>query len=120
MANILIVDDSASMRQMIAFTLKTAGHSVHEAKDGLEGLSKAKSSQFDAVISDINMPNKNGLELIEDLRKLSNYRFIPILLLTTESAAEKKSLGKAAGATGWIVKPFNPETLNKTINKVLR
>lgn len=120
MANILIVDDSASMRQMIAFTLKTAGHTVQEATDGADGIAKAQASQFDAVISDVNMPNKNGLELTADLRAMSNYRFTPILLLTTESTAEKKGQGKAAGATGWIVKPFNPDTLNQTVNKVLK
>ena len=120
MANILIVDDSASMRQMVAFTLRSAGHNVVDASDGVEGLNKAKTSQFDLVISDVNMPNKNGLELTADLRALPNYKFTPILLLTTESAGDKKSAGKNAGATGWIVKPFNPETLNQTVNKVIR
>lgn len=120
MANILIVDDSASMRQMVSFTLKSAGHTVVDAVDGDDGLIKATSSQFDLVISDVNMPNKNGLELTADLRALANYKFTPILLLTTESAGDKKSEGKTAGATGWIVKPFNPETLNKTVSKVLR
>jgi len=120
MANILIVDDSASMRQMVSFTLKSAGHSVEDAADGNEGLEKAKSQQFDLVISDVNMPNRNGLELTSDLRALANYKFTPILLLTTESAGDKKIEGKSAGATGWIVKPFNPETLNSTVSKVLR
>lgn len=120
MANILIVDDSASMRQMVAFTLKAAGHQVTDAADGAQGLTKAKSSQFDLVISDVNMPNRNGLELTADLRALPNYKFIPILLLTTESSGDKKMAGKTAGATGWIVKPFNPDTLNQTVNKVLR
>ena len=120
MANILIVDDSSSMRQMVSFTLKAAGHTVVDAADGNEGLAKAKSNQFDLIISDVNMPNRNGLELTEDLRALPNYKFVPILLLTTESAGDKKSEGKAAGATGWIIKPFNPETLNQTVGKVLR
>ncbi len=120
MANILIVDDSASMRQMVSFTLKTAGHTVDDASDGNDGLNKAKASQFDLVISDVNMPNRNGLELTADLRTLPNYKFIPILLLTTESASDKKAEGKKAGATGWIVKPFNPDTLNKTVSKVLK
>lgn len=120
MANILIVDDSASMRQMVSFTLKTAGHTVVDASDGNDGLNKAKASQFDLIISDVNMPNRSGLELTADLRALPSYKFTPILLLTTESAGDKKSAGKMAGATGWIVKPFNPETLNQTVLKVLR
>jgi two-component system, chemotaxis family, chemotaxis protein CheY len=120
MANILIVDDSASMRQMVAFTLKSAGHNVVDASDGNEGLVKAKAQQFDLVISDVNMPNRNGLEMTADLRTLPNYKFVPILLLTTESAGDKKIAGKSAGATGWIVKPFNPDTLNQTVNKVLK
>jgi len=119
MANILIVDDSTSMRQMVSFTLKTDGHNVVDASDGLEGLEKAKSTQFDLIISDVNMPNRNGLEMTSDIRALPNYKFIPILLLTTESTGEKKAEGKAAGATGWIVKPFNPETLKQTVSKVL-
>ena len=120
MATILIVDDSASMRQMVSFTLKSGGHQVTDASDGNDGLTKAKNSQFDLIISDVNMPNKNGLELTSELRALPNYRFTPILLLTTESAGDKKIAGKAAGATGWLIKPFNPETLIQTVNKVLR
>jgi len=119
MANILIVDDSASMRQMVSFTLKTGGHNVIDASDGVEGLDKAKTNQFDLIISDVNMPNRNGLEMTADIRALPDYKFTPILLLTTESAGDKKAEGKAAGATGWIVKPFNPETLKQTVSKVL-
>jgi len=119
MANILIVDDSASMRQMVSFTLKMDGHTVVDAADGVEGVNKAKSSQFDLIISDVNMPNKNGFEMTADIRALSNYKFTPILLLTTESAGDKKAEGKAAGATGWIVKPFNPDALKQTVAKVL-
>ena len=119
MAKILAVDDSASMRQMVSFTLKGAGFDVTEASDGVEALSKAKSGKFDLVISDVNMPNMDGLTLVGELRKLGAFKFIPILLLTTESSAEKKQEGKAAGATGWIVKPFNPDQLLKTVNKVL-
>ncbi len=120
MAKILAVDDSASMRQMVSFTLKSAGHDVHEAGDGVEALNVAKSAgAFDLVISDINMPNMDGIELIKELRGLADFKFTPILMLTTESSADKKSEGKAAGATGWIVKPFNPDQLIATINKVL-
>ena len=119
MANILAVDDSASMRQMVSFTLKGAGHSVVEAVDGVDALAKAKTGKFDLVISDVNMPNMDGITLIRELRALPNFKFTPMLMLTTESTAEKKQEGKAAGATGWIVKPFNPDQLLATANKVL-
>lgn len=120
MAKILAVDDSASMRQMVSFTLKGAGHDVCEASDGVEALKLAKSeSGVDLVISDINMPNMDGISLIKELRQLPAFKFTPILMLTTESGVDKKSEGKAAGATGWIVKPFNPDQLLATIGKVL-
>lgn len=119
MASILAVDDSASMRQMVSFTLKGAGHSVVEACDGVDALSKAKGATFDLVISDVNMPNMDGISLIKELRQLPNFKFIPILMLTTESGGDKKMQGKEAGATGWIVKPFNPDQLLNTIKKVL-
>ena len=119
MATILAVDDSASMRQMVSFTLKGAGHNVVEASDGKDALTKAKGQQFDLVISDVNMPVMDGITLIRELRALSEYKFTPLLMLTTESGNDKKSEGKSAGATGWIVKPFNPDQLLATINKVL-
>lgn len=119
MANILAVDDSASMRQMVAFTLKGAGYNVVEAVDGLDALNKAKAQTFDCVVTDVNMPNKDGISLIKELRALPNYKFTPLLMLTTESGMDKKQQGKEAGATGWIVKPFNPDQLLKTIQKVM-
>lgn len=119
MANILIVDDSASMRQMVSFTLKTAGHAVDDAADGVIALDKAKAKAYDLVVSDVNMPNMDGIGLVKELRGIESYKFTPILLLTTESAPEKKQEGKAAGATGWIVKPFSPDQLLGTIKKVL-
>ncbi|MBS3963377.1 MAG: response regulator [Methylomonas sp.] len=119
MATILAVDDSALMRQMVSFTLKGAGYDVVEAVDGVDALNKAKTQAFDCVVTDVNMPNKDGIALIRDLRSLPNYKFTPMLMLTTESGADKKQQGKDAGATGWIVKPFNPEQLLKTIQKVL-
>ncbi len=119
MAKILAVDDSASMRQMVSFTLKGAGHDVIEASDGVEALGMAQKGPVDLVISDVNMPNMDGITLIGELRKLASYKFIPILMLTTESSMDKKTQGKAAGATGWIVKPFNPDQLLATIKKVL-
>lgn len=119
MASILAVDDSASMRQMVSFTLKGAGYDVVEAVDGVDALNKAKSRKFDCVVTDVNMPNKDGISLIKDLRALPDYKFVPLLMLTTESGMDKKQQGKEAGATGWIVKPFNPDQLLKTIQKVL-
>jgi len=119
MAKILAVDDSASMRQMVAFTLKGAGHNVTEASDGQEALNFAKSNSYDLVLSDVNMPNMDGITLTKQLRALSSFKFTPILMLTTEAGLDKKQDGKAAGATGWIVKPFNPEQLLATIKKVI-
>lgn len=119
MATILAVDDSASMRQMVTFTLKGAGYDVVEASDGQEALEKAKGQQFNLVISDVNMPVMDGITLIRELRALEEYKFTPMLMLTTESGDDKKTQGKTAGATGWIVKPFNPDQLLATIKKVL-
>lgn len=119
MAKILAVDDSTSMRQMVAFTLNGAGHTVTEAPDGQAALSIAKSTTFDLVLTDVNMPNMDGITLTRELRMLPNYKYTPILTLTTESTAEKKMQGKAAGATGWIVKPFNPDQLLATVKRVL-
>lgn len=119
MASILAVDDSASMRQMVSFTLKGAGYDVTEAKDGQEALNIAKTGKFNLIITDVNMPNMDGITLTKELRSLPAYKFIPILTLTTESSGEKKTAGKQAGATGWIVKPFNPDQLLATVKKVL-
>lgn len=119
MAKILAVDDSASMRQMVSFTLKGAGHEVVEAVDGVDALAKAQGQKFDLVVSDVNMPNMDGITLIAELRKIAAFKFTPMLMLTTESSGDKKQQGKAAGATGWIVKPFNPDQLLATIGKVL-
>ncbi|MFT5807956.1 MAG: two-component system chemotaxis response regulator CheY [Moritella dasanensis] len=120
MKRILAVDDSVSIREMVLFTLKQAGYQVDSAVDGVDGLAKAKSGNFDLIISDINMPRMDGISLISQLRNESAYKFTPILMLTTESGADKKMAGKSAGATGWIVKPFNPEKLIATVQKVLR
>ncbi|MBI3562449.1 MAG: response regulator [Gammaproteobacteria bacterium] len=116
---ILAVDDSASMRQMVSFTLKGAGYDVEEAADGKQALDKAKGNKFNLVISDVNMPVMDGISFIKELRTLQDYKFTPILMLTTESTDGKKQEGKAAGATGWIIKPFNPDQLLATIKKVL-
>lgn len=115
---ILTVDDSKTMREMVAFTLKSAGYDVMEAEDGKAAIAALDGARIDAVITDLNMPNMNGFELIRHLRATSIYKFTPILMLTTEGDAAKKEEGKAAGATGWIVKPFNPEKLVEVVKKV--
>ncbi len=119
MGKILAVDDSASMRQMVSFTLKGAGYDVEQATDGVEALELAKSDQFDLVLSDVNMPNMDGITLTRELRSLPSYKFTPILVLTTEAGGDKKQEGKSAGATGWIVKPFNPDQLLSTVKRVM-
>ena len=119
MATILTVDDTATMRQMISFTLHSVGHDVLQASDGREALALAQGRKLDLVIADVNMPNMDGITLVKSLRALPEYKFIPILLLTTESADAKRQEGKGAGATGWIVKPFNPEQLLNVVKKVL-
>ncbi len=116
---ILAVDDSASMRQMVGFTLRRAGYEVVEAIDGVEALEYARGNAVDLVLTDVNMPRMDGITLVRELRQLSPYKFVPMLVLTTEAGPEKKLQGKQAGATGWLVKPFNPEKLLATIARVL-
>jgi two-component system chemotaxis response regulator CheY len=116
---IMTVDDSASIRQMVSFTLKESGYQVIEAVDGRDALSKLNGNTIHMLLTDLNMPNMNGIELIRNVRANSSCRFIPIIMLTTESQAEKKQEGKSAGATGWIVKPFKPEQLLAVVKKVL-
>jgi two-component system, chemotaxis family, chemotaxis protein CheY len=116
---ILAVDDSASIRQMVSFTLKSAGYDVIEAVDGMDGLDKAKAKNADLVLSDQNMPRMDGLTLIRNLRGLPQYKTVPILMLTTESSDAMKAQGRAAGATGWLVKPFDPQKLIEVVRKVI-
>jgi two-component system chemotaxis response regulator CheY len=119
MASILAVDDSKSMRQLLVATLVEAGHEVTQASDGVEGLALAKTRAFDLVLSDINMPNMDGLTLLRHLRILPALKTCPILILTTEMDPDLRRQAKQAGATGWIVKPFNPEQLLATIKRVV-
>ena len=119
MATILAVDDSRSLRQMVSVTLESAGHTVTEAEDGVQALDIAKTGSFNLVLTDVNMPNMDGITLIKELRQLPSYKFTPMLVLTTGSGDGKKSDGRQAGATGWLVKPFNPEQLLAVIKKVL-
>lgn len=116
---IMTVDDSASVRQMVSFTLRQAGYEVVEAADGKDALGKINGTPFSMVITDLNMPNLDGIGLIKALRQKDSCKFIPIVLLTTESQTEKKQEGKNAGATGWIVKPFSPDQLLAVVKKVL-
>ena len=119
MKTILAVDDSASIRQMVKLTLLSAGYTVVEAVDGADGLAKAEANAINMVVTDLNMPNMNGIEFIRALRELPAYKGIPIVFLTTESDAGIKAEAKAAGATGWITKPFQPEQLTSVAKKLL-
>lgn len=116
---IMSVDDSASVRQMVSFILENAGYQVSTAVDGQDALTQLGADAFDMVIADLNMPNLNGMELTKALRSLPQYRGVPIILLTSESQDHKKAEGKAAGATGWIVKPFQHEQLLAVVRRVL-
>ena len=119
MKTILAVDDSRSLRQMVMFSLREAGYAVVEACDGREGLEKARGQHFDLVLTDQNMPQLDGLGLIRALRGLPAYQQVPILMLTTESGDDMKAKGRAAGANGWLVKPFDPERLCAVVKKVI-
>lgn len=116
---ILAVDDSASIRQMVSFTLKSAGYDVIEAVDGMDGLDKARTKGVNLILTDQNMPRMDGLTLIKTLRGMPQYASTPILMLTTESSDAMKSQGRAAGATGWLVKPFDPQKLIEVVRKVI-
>ena len=119
MKTILSVDDSESIRQMVKLTLNGAGYNVLEAADGAQGLAEARRKAVDVILTDLNMPVMDGMTFVRELRKLPSYVGVPILLLTTESDAEKRSQAKAAGATGWITKPFKPQQLLETLKKVI-
>jgi len=117
---ILAVDDSASVRQMVSLTLSEAGYEVLEAVDGEDALSKLDGLHVDMVITDLNMPRLDGMEFVRRVRTMPKHRFMPIVMLTTESAPEKKELCRSAGATGWIVKPFRPNQLLSVVEKVIK
>jgi len=119
MANILTVDDSPSIRRMVTYVLVEAGHEVAEGVDGEDGLLVAQNSSFDLILTDINMPKMDGLTLVAELRKLPQYRFTPILVLTTETSQERKDASRSAGASGWLEKPFDPDKLLFAVTKVL-
>ena len=120
MHSILAVDDSASMRQMVSFTLKSAGFQVTEAVDGVDAWEKSVGRDFDLVLTDQNMPRLDGIGLTKKLRENPKFKATPILILTTESSDQMKQAGRSAGATGWLVKPFDPSKLIEVIRKVIR
>jgi two-component system, chemotaxis family, chemotaxis protein CheY len=120
MHTILAVDDSAAMRQLLSFTLKNAGYDVVEAVDGADALEKTAARDFDLVLTDQNMPRLDGIGLTQKLREHPKFKATPILILTTESSEQMKQAGRDAGATGWLVKPFDPAKLIEVIGKVIR
>ena len=120
MHTILAVDDSPSMRKMVSYTLTGAGYKVVEAVDGMDALEKAEANQIDLVLADQNMPRLDGIGLTRRLREHPRFKNTPILILTTESSDQMKQAGRAAGATGWLVKPFDPNRLIEVLQKVIR
>lgn len=118
MKKVMTVDDSATVRQSLSETLSEAGYEVHEANDGWDALEKLNKCQVDMLVTDLNMPNMNGIDLIREVRQMPGNRFMPIIMLTSESRPEQKQAGKAAGASGWIPKPFNKESLLAVVKMV--
>lgn len=118
-ARILVVDDSASMRQMVAFALTSAGFSVEEAEDGAVALGRAKGARFNAVVTDVNMPNMDGITFVKNVKQLPAYKFTPVIMLTTEAGEAKKEEGRAAGAKAWVVKPFQPAQMLTAVSKLI-
>lgn len=116
---ILIVDDSASLRQVVSIALKSAGYDVIEACDGKDALSKLNGAKIHLIISDVNMPNMDGITFVKEAKKLPNYKFTPIIMLTTESQESKKQEGQAAGAKAWVVKPFQPQQMLTAVSKLI-
>ena len=116
---ILVIDDSASMRQMISMTLRGAGYSVVEAQDGKDALSKLDGSKYNLIVSDVNMPNMDGLSFVKAAKQLPAYKFTPVIMLTTEAGEAKKKEGQAAGVRAWVVKPFQPAQLLLAVSKLV-
>lgn len=116
---ILIVDDSATIRQVVGMTLKTAGYDVIDACDGRDALRKLDGKKINLIISDVNMPNMDGISFVKEAKKLPSYKFTPIIMLTTESQDSKKQEGQAAGAKAWVVKPFQPEQMLAAVTKLI-
>jgi two-component system chemotaxis response regulator CheY len=117
---VMVVDDSTTLRQVVSITLARAGYETIEAKDGADALRKLDGRKINLIICDVYMPNMDGISFIKEMKKLPDYKFTPVIMLTTESQEEKKMEGKAAGAKAWIVKPFKPEQILSAVEKVLR
>ena len=117
--SILIVDDSASVRQVVGISLRQAGYEVIEGTDGKDALTKLKGQKVHLIISDVNMPNMDGISLVKAVKEMPAYKFTPIVMLTTESQEEKKRQGQAAGAKAWVVKPFKPDQLLSVVQKLV-
>jgi len=117
--NVLVVDDSSSVRQVVGIALKSAGYDVIEASDGKDALSKLTGQKVHLIISDVNMPNMDGITFVKEVKKLANYKFTPIIMLTTESQESKKAEGQAAGAKAWVVKPFQPAQMLASVSKLI-
>ncbi|AKA85993.1 response regulator [Pseudomonas fuscovaginae UPB0736] len=117
--NVLVVDDSSSVRQVVGIALKSAGYDVIEASDGKDALSKLTGQKVHLIISDVNMPNMDGITFVKEVKKLANYKFTPIIMLTTESQESKKAEGQAAGAKAWVVKPFQPAQMLAAVSKLI-
>lgn len=116
---VMIVDDSTSLRQVVSIALKSAGYDVIEACDGKDALSKLNGAKINLIISDVNMPNMDGITFVKEAKKLANYKFTPVIMLTTESQETKKAEGQAAGAKAWVVKPFKPEQMLTAVSKLV-
>jgi two-component system chemotaxis response regulator CheY len=116
---ILVVDDSASLRQVVGIALKGAGYEVIEACDGKDALTKLDGKKIHLIISDVNMPNMDGLTFVAESKKLPAYKFTPVIMLTTESGESKKSAGQAAGAKAWVIKPFQPAQMLAAVSKLI-
>ena len=117
--NVLVVDDSSSVRQVVGIALKSAGYDVIEASDGKDALGKLNGQKVHLIISDVNMPNMDGITFVKEVKKLANYKFTPIIMLTTESQESKKAEGQAAGAKAWVVKPFQPAQMLAAVSKLI-
>ncbi|KQW91681.1 two-component system response regulator [Massilia sp. Root418] len=116
---IMVIDDSASLRQVVGIALKGAGYDVIEARDGMDALSKLTGQKVNLVVCDVNMPNMDGITFVKEIKQLPNYKFTPVIMLTTESQEAKKREGQAAGAKAWVVKPFKPEVLLGAVQKLV-
>lgn len=116
---ILIVDDSASLRQVVSIALKSSGYDVIEGTDGKDALTKLKGQKVHLIISDVNMPNMDGITFVKEVKKLPEYKFTPVIMLTTEAGEDKKAAGQAAGAKAWVVKPFKPEQMITAVSKLI-